>query len=85
MAEFNCEFIKVNPQFDKHVALIELNRPKELNALNRQLMEEIRDTLRVLDNDDEVRNYTYRWAESICRWCRYKANGQCRCYRHVEH
>lgn len=55
MAEFNCEFIKVNPQFDKHVALIELNRPKELNALNRQLMEEIRDTLRVLDNDDEVR------------------------------
>lgn len=55
MAEFNCAFIKVNDRADKHIALIELNRPKELNALNRQLMEEIRDTLRVLDNDDEVR------------------------------
>ncbi len=49
------EFIKVNPQVEKHIALIELNRPKELNALNRQLMLEIRDTLRELDEDDNVR------------------------------
>ncbi|MCX6200508.1 MAG: enoyl-CoA hydratase-related protein [Bacteroidetes bacterium] len=49
------EFIKVNPQLEKHIALIELNRPKELNALNRQLMLEIRDTLRKLDEDDNVR------------------------------
>lgn len=49
------EFIKVNPQYEKFVALIELNRPKELNALNRQLMLEIRDTLRELDEDDNVR------------------------------
>lgn len=49
------EFIKVNPQYDKHVALIELNRPKELNALNRQLMIEIRDTLREFDEDDNIR------------------------------
>ncbi len=49
------EFIKVNARFEKHIALIELNRPKELNALNRQLMLEIRDTLRELDEDDEVR------------------------------
>jgi enoyl-CoA hydratase len=49
------EFIKVNPQYDKHIALIELNRPKELNALNRQLMEEIRDTLKEFDNDDNIR------------------------------
>lgn len=49
------EFIKVNPQYDKHIALIELNRPKELNALNRQLMEEIRDTLRGFEDDDNVR------------------------------
>ncbi|MFN8286365.1 MAG: enoyl-CoA hydratase-related protein [Chitinophagales bacterium] len=49
------EFIKVNPQFEKHIALIELNRPKELNALNRQLMLEIRDALRELDEDDNVR------------------------------
>ena len=49
------EFIKVNPQAEKFIALIELNRPKELNALNRQLMVEIRDTLRELDEDDNVR------------------------------
>lgn len=51
----NTQFIKVNPQLEKHIALIELNRPKELNALNRELMLEIRDTLRVLDEDDNVR------------------------------
>lgn len=49
------EFIKVNPRVVKHIALIELNRPKELNALSRQVMLEIRDTLRVLDEDDNVR------------------------------
>ncbi|MBS1612900.1 MAG: enoyl-CoA hydratase/isomerase family protein [Bacteroidetes bacterium] len=49
------EFIKVNPQYAKHIALIELNRPKELNALSRQVMLEIRDTLKALDEDDNVR------------------------------
>lgn len=49
------EFIKLNEQFEKHVALIELNRPKELNALNLQLMQELRDTLKQLDNNTEVR------------------------------
>lgn len=49
------EFIKVTKAYDKHIALIQLNRPKELNALNLQLMGEVRDTLRALDQDDEVR------------------------------
>jgi enoyl-CoA hydratase len=49
------EFILVEPQFEKHIALIRLNRPKELNALNLQLMLELKDALSVLDNDDEVR------------------------------
>jgi enoyl-CoA hydratase len=49
------EFIKANPQFDTHIALIELNRPKELNALNRQLMLEIRNALREFDEDDNIR------------------------------
>jgi enoyl-CoA hydratase len=49
------EFIIVNPQLEKHVALIQLNRPKELNALNLQLMMELRDALKELDNDDKVR------------------------------
>jgi enoyl-CoA hydratase len=49
------EFIKVNPQVEKHIAMIELHRPKELNALNRQLMLEVRDALRELDEDETVR------------------------------
>lgn len=49
------EFILVTPQARPHVALIQLNRPKELNALNLQLMGELRDALKQLDDDDEVR------------------------------
>ncbi|MBX7141538.1 MAG: enoyl-CoA hydratase/isomerase family protein [Chitinophagales bacterium] len=49
------EFITVNPQAQKFVALIQLNRPGELNALNRQLMTELSSALRELDADEQVR------------------------------
>lgn len=53
------EFIKIiTPDSDtsqKHTALIELNRPKELNALNLQLMQELKVALNKLDQDDSVR------------------------------
>ncbi|MDO6389740.1 enoyl-CoA hydratase-related protein [Pontibacter sp. BT731] len=49
------EFILVTPQARPHVALIQLNRPKELNALNLQLMGEMRDALKELDDNEEVR------------------------------
>jgi enoyl-CoA hydratase len=49
------EFIKVNDQYADGVALIELNRPKELNALNPQLMQELRDEIQRLDRLDAVR------------------------------
>jgi enoyl-CoA hydratase len=49
------EFIKVTPNHREHVALVELNRPKELNALNLQLMGELRDALKQLDDNDSVR------------------------------
>src|SRR5436190_3564740 len=49
------EFLKVNDQREPFVALIELNRPKELNALNSRLMEELRDTLLRMDKDDRIR------------------------------
>ncbi|WP_242922659.1 enoyl-CoA hydratase-related protein [Pontibacter liquoris] len=49
------DFILVTPQAQPHVALIQLNRPKELNALNLQLMGELRDALKSLDADPEVR------------------------------
>ncbi|MFT5725679.1 MAG: enoyl-CoA hydratase [Bacteroidia bacterium] len=51
----NPELIIVNPSYDAHIALIQINRPKELNALNLQVMGEIRDALKQLDEDDSVR------------------------------
>jgi enoyl-CoA hydratase len=49
------EYIIVNKQYDSFVALIQLNRPKQLNALNTQLMRELRDALQELDKNDDVR------------------------------
>ncbi|WP_109698744.1 enoyl-CoA hydratase-related protein [Chitinophaga deserti] len=49
------EFIIVSPQARPHIAHVQLNRPKELNALNLQLMQELRDALQQLDADDSVR------------------------------
>lgn len=49
------EFILVTEQVHPGLALIQLNRPKELNALNLQLMQELRDSLQQLDQHKEVR------------------------------
>ncbi len=51
----DTKFIIVEPQYARHIALIRLNRPNELNALNLELMGELRDSLKALDADDEVR------------------------------
>lgn len=48
-------YILVEPQPAEHVALVRLNRPDALNALNPELMTELRDTLQALDRDDSVR------------------------------
>jgi enoyl-CoA hydratase len=49
------ELVLVDPQIRPGVALLLLNRPKELNALNLQLMAELRDALAILDKDENVR------------------------------
>lgn len=51
----NYEFILVEEQAKNHIALIRLNRPKELNALNLQLMLELKQALQALDQNEEVR------------------------------
>jgi enoyl-CoA hydratase len=52
---FAMEYIIVEPEYAQRVALIRLNRPKELNALNLQLMMELRDALVELDKNENVR------------------------------
>lgn len=49
------EFIIVTHQYAEHIALVQLNRPKELNALNLQLMNELKAALKALDENPEVR------------------------------
>lgn len=49
------EFLILTEQHAPGVAVIQLNRPKELNALNLQLMQELRDTLQKLDKNEAVR------------------------------
>lgn len=49
------QFILVEPRYEQHIALVQLNRPKELNALHLELMAEVRDALKSLDQDPEVR------------------------------
>ncbi len=49
------QYIIVNNQVAPWVAHIQLNRPKELNALNLELMLEIKEALIKLDADDTVR------------------------------
>lgn len=51
----NFEYILVEPSHRPHVALVRLNRPEALNALNLQLMSELRDALKLLDQDESVR------------------------------
>jgi len=51
----NPTYLIVETRSESNIALIRLNRPKELNALNLELMAELRDTLKQLDQDDEVR------------------------------
>ncbi|UII23078.1 enoyl-CoA hydratase-related protein [Fulvivirga ligni] len=49
------KYIKLTEQYAKYIALIELNRPNELNALNLELMTELKQTLAELDNNNDVR------------------------------
>ena len=51
----NYKYIIVEPNYDEHIALIQLNRPKALNALCLELMLEVKDALTILDDDDNVR------------------------------
>lgn len=51
----NFQYILVEPRYEQHIALIRLNRPKELNALCLELMAEVRDALKMLEADEEVR------------------------------
>ncbi|WP_119079250.1 enoyl-CoA hydratase-related protein [Chitinophaga alhagiae] len=49
------EYIIIHQQAQPHIAHVQLNRPKELNALNLQLMQELRDALKMLDEDENTR------------------------------
>ncbi len=47
------ECIEVRTEADK-VGIIQLNRPKQLNALNDQLMDELGQALKAFDADEKI-------------------------------
>ncbi len=49
----NYQYILV--ERDERVGIVTLNRPRELNALNFQLVSELADALAAFDGDDEIR------------------------------
>ena len=42
-------------EIDEHVALIKLNRPDRMNALNRQVLDELTDAIQSAEKNDKVR------------------------------
>jgi enoyl-CoA hydratase len=51
----NDALVLVERQAEQRTALVRLNRPKQLNALNAEVMDRLCATLEELDGDDEVR------------------------------
>ncbi|MBL3656479.1 enoyl-CoA hydratase-related protein [Fulvivirga sediminis] len=49
------KYIQLTEQYRPYVSLIQINRPKELNALNTELMQELSQTLNSLDANTHVR------------------------------
>jgi enoyl-CoA hydratase len=49
------ELVLVERQAEQRTALVRLNRPKQLNALNGAVMDALCDALEALDADDEIR------------------------------
>jgi enoyl-CoA hydratase len=49
------QYIIIEPNIEDRYAILRLNRPRELNALNLQLMQELRSCLQMLDADENIR------------------------------
>lgn len=49
------QWIIVEKTYEEHIGLITLNRPKELNALHRELMLEVMNALKDMDEDPSIR------------------------------
>jgi enoyl-CoA hydratase len=49
------ELVILHPVTIPHVAHLQLNRPQELNALNLELMTQLKDLLQQLDADEDIR------------------------------
>jgi enoyl-CoA hydratase len=55
MADSQSQFSFIKVEMDRAVAVVQLNRPEVLNALNLRLMDEIGDALDQLAADDNIR------------------------------
>lgn len=51
----DLETVLIVEQIEKHICLLKLNRPKQLNALNNHLLGEIAEQVAKANEDDEIR------------------------------
>jgi enoyl-CoA hydratase len=51
----NFKYLKVRPDYETHIALIEFNRPEVCNALSLDLMEELGEIITLVGKDENVR------------------------------
>ncbi len=49
------QYVLIEPDIAENYAILRLNRPRELNALNLQMMQELKAALALLDADEHIR------------------------------
>ena len=58
----------VDLQKDGFIATIVFNRPEKLNALTKEMTQQLFEAVHEVNRDDQVRNATHRrWARSLFR------------------
>jgi 1,4-dihydroxy-2-naphthoyl-CoA synthase len=55
---------------DEGIAIIKINRPEVLNALNREAMSELSTAIDIVDADDEIKISNYNWYRRKILLCR---------------
>jgi enoyl-CoA hydratase/carnithine racemase len=57
------KYILLDTQTSKNIAIIKINRPEVLNALNKEVMEELSAAIDIVGTDDNIKILKYQNTE----------------------